>query len=105
MCDGMLLACAAVGDGRPIVLMLCFGGFGDVLAAVPAFRAIAAAFRNFRRILATSADHAPLALGAGLADDVLPIRSLRPVPWPLYRPAIAVDLRGRDCESARWLLA
>lgn len=92
-------------DGRPILLMLRARGLGDLLTAVPALRALAAAFPTHRRVLATTAPLAPLALRAGFADEIVPMQRLAPIAWRQHPPAIAVNLHDRGSDSHRVLLA
>jgi ADP-heptose:LPS heptosyltransferase len=56
---------------RPALVVLRALGLGDLLTAVPALRALAAAFPEHRRVLATPAALAPLAALTGAVDEVV----------------------------------
>lgn len=89
---------------RPALLVLRALGLGDLMTALPALRALAAAFPGHRRVLACPRALAPLALHAGAADEVLaaaPLAHLCAAP----APDVAVNLHGRGPESHRVLLA
>jgi ADP-heptose:LPS heptosyltransferase len=91
---------------RPRVLVTLRAlGLGDLLTAVPAQRALADAFADHHRVLATPGPLAPLALHAGLADEVVPTAALGPLERRLDRPAVAVNLHGCGPESHRVLAA
>lgn len=87
----------------PVLVTLRALGLGDLLTAVPAHRALANAFADHHRVLATPGPLAPLALHAGLADEVVPTAGLGPLDRRLDRPAVAVNLHGRGPESHRVL--
>jgi ADP-heptose:LPS heptosyltransferase len=88
-----------------ILLVLRALGLGDLLAGVPAYRALARHFPGHRRVLAAPAALAPLAVGAGLFDAVAPAARLgAPARLP-RRPDVAVNLHGKGPESHRMLLA
>jgi len=89
---------------RPSLLVLRALGLGDLLTAVPALRALAAAFPGHRRVLALPAPLAPLARLTGAVDAVLPAAPLAPLRLA-GRPDVAVNLHGRGPESHRVLLA
>ncbi|HVL28023.1 MAG TPA: glycosyltransferase family 9 protein [Acidimicrobiales bacterium] len=89
---------------QPVVLVLRALGLGDLLAALPALRALGDAFPGHRRLLVTDPALAPLVRLAGAAHHVVPSRDLRPLPGPL-RPDVAVNLHGRGPESSRLLAA
>jgi ADP-heptose:LPS heptosyltransferase len=93
------------GTGRLVVLTLRALGLGDFLTAIPAFRAVARAFPDHRRIAAIPEPLAPLALHTGAAEEVLPHEGLRPLPSTVRPPKVAVNLHGRGPESHRVLLA
>ena len=80
-------------------------GLGDLLTGLPALRALAAAFPDHHRVLATTAPVAPLAWHAGAADEVLVTEPLEPVGWIGPPPDVAVNLHGRGPQSHRALLA
>ena len=80
-------------------------GLGDLLTGLPALRALAAAFPDHHRVLATTAPVAPLARHAGAADEILVTDPLKPVEWIGPPPDVAVNLHGRGPQSHRALLA
>lgn len=85
---------------RPAALILCAPGLGDLLAAVPALRALARALPDHERVLAIPAPLGPLALHTRTIDHVL---CVPPPPTTLSTggppPDIAVNLRGHDPAS------
>ena len=80
-------------------------GLGDLLTGLPALRALADAFPDHHRVLATTAAVAPLARHAGVADRVLVTEPLAGVGWAGPPPDVAVNLHGRGPQSHRALLA
>jgi ADP-heptose:LPS heptosyltransferase len=80
-------------------------GLGDLLTALPALRALAEAFPDRHRILATTPAVAPLAWHAGVANEVLPTPPLAPLSWTGPNPDVAVNFHGRGPQSHRVLLA
>ena len=52
-------------------------GLGDLLTALPALRALAAAFPGHRRLLAAPPALAPLAVLSGAVHDIVPAAPLR----------------------------
>ncbi|HET9691289.1 MAG TPA: glycosyltransferase family 9 protein [Acidimicrobiales bacterium] len=90
---------------RPLLVALRPLGLGDHLTGLPALRALADAFPDHRRVLATSAAMVPLARHTGAVDAVTPAQPLAPLDPALTRPDVAVDLHGRGPASQRVLLA
>jgi ADP-heptose:LPS heptosyltransferase len=87
------------------VLALRALGIGDLATAVPALRALRAAFPTRRIVLAAPAWLAPLAELTGAVDRLVPVAGLDTDPADLPAPWIAVNLHGRGPESHRLLAA
>lgn len=87
------------GVSRPVALILRALGLGDLLAGVPALRALARALPDHERVLALPAPLAPLALHTRTVDRVLCAEPLAPLDWREGPPDIAVNLHGRGPQS------
>jgi len=87
------------GTARPpVLLVLRATGLGGFLTAVPAYRALADAFPDHRRILAAPAPLRSIARLSGFFDDVLPVKPLVRLP-DMRRPDMAVNLQDGTPES------
>ncbi|MCK7624365.1 glycosyltransferase family 9 protein [Streptomyces sp. RS10V-4] len=92
------------GGGAPRLLVLRALGLGDLLAAVPALRALRAGHPGHRLVLAAPGRFAEAARATGAVDALLPTRAAgREVPrrldWTGPPPDVAVDLHGNGPES------
>ncbi|GAA4128763.1 glycosyltransferase family 9 protein [Streptomyces tunisiensis] len=94
----------------PRVLVLRALGLGDLLAGVPALRALRRGFPGHEIVLAAPAGLAPVAEATGAVDRLLPASAPgRAVPrtlgWTGPPPDVAVDLHGNGPPSHRLLQA
>jgi ADP-heptose:LPS heptosyltransferase len=90
---------------RPRAVALRAIGLGDLLAGVPALRALRRALPDHELVLAAPAPLEPLVRLAGAVDRLLPTDELAPVPWTGPPPDVAVDLHGNGPASMRLLEA
>ncbi|UMG93648.1 glycosyltransferase family 9 protein [Nocardioides sp. TF02-7] len=89
----------------PTAVALRALGLGDLLAGVPALRALRRGLPDHEVVLAMPAGLAPLAELAGVCDRVVPTVGLEGVPWTGPPPDVAVDLHGNGPASKAPLLA
>jgi ADP-heptose:LPS heptosyltransferase len=93
------------GDDRPLLVVLRALKLGDLLAAVPALRALARHFPEHHRVLAAPAWLAPLARHTGTVDEVVDIEPLAFLAPRLHGADVAVNLHGRGPQSTALLEA
>ncbi|RIK93879.1 MAG: glycosyl transferase [Proteobacteria bacterium] len=89
----------------PTLVVLRALGLGDFLTAIPAYRGLAAAFPDHRRLLAAPVSLAPLLPFVGAFHGLVATHPLGAVPHAVGEPDVAVNLHGRGPESHRTLLA
>ncbi|WP_345593240.1 glycosyltransferase family 9 protein [Streptomyces marokkonensis] len=99
---------AGGGGARPRLLVLRALGLGDLLAGVPALRALRRAYPGHELVLAAPAELAPLVAATDAVDRLLPAAGPgRAVPrtldWTGPPPDVAVDLHGNGPPSHRLL--
>jgi ADP-heptose:LPS heptosyltransferase len=86
------------------ILVLRALGLGDLLTAVPALRALRAAYPRDELALACPRWLHELVQLWELADTPVDVGPLQPIPRPFRRPGVAVNLHGRGPESTQLLL-
>ena len=81
-------------------------GLGDALTALPALRALVAAFPEYRQLIAMPRPLEPLLRLAELPFELVHAQGLEaPLPAGLRNPHVAVNLHGRGPQSHRVLAA
>lgn len=93
------------GSAPGLVVSLRALGLGDLLAGIPALRAVRAAHPRARHVLAAPAALAPLALLSGAVDEVADTAPLAPLAPGLHHADLLVNLHGRGPQSHRVALA
>ncbi|HEX7277454.1 MAG TPA: hypothetical protein VF244_08785, partial [Acidimicrobiales bacterium] len=91
--------------GRTVLILRALG-IGDLLTAVPALRAIAGAYPDHHRVLATQPKLTGLAVALGAVDEVVDAGTYLGR-WPAVRPApeVCVNLHSASPTTYRLLLA
>jgi ADP-heptose:LPS heptosyltransferase len=95
----------AVTSARPRLVVLRALKLGDFLAAVPALRALARAFPDHERTLATPAWLEPLARHVGVVDRLIDTPELGRLQPSLEGADVAVNLHGAGPQSTAILAA
>lgn len=90
---------------RPLLLILRALKLGDYLTAVPALRALGAAFPDHRRVLLAPDWLEPLASHVRPSDEFRAHSGLLPIPADLFGADVSVDLHGAGPGSQPLLLA
>ncbi|MEV4825227.1 glycosyltransferase family 9 protein [Micromonospora sp. NPDC049274] len=88
-----------------MILVLRALGVGDLVTAVPALRALRAAYPSRELALAAPAGLAPLVDLVGGVDRLVDTAGLDGPSWPGPAPQVAVNLHGRGPQSHRLLAA
>ncbi|WP_406076424.1 glycosyltransferase family 9 protein [Micromonospora sp. NBC_00858] len=88
-----------------MILVLRALGVGDLVTAVPALRALRAAYPDRELALAAPAWLAPLVDLVGGVDHLVDTAGLDRPAWPGPAPEVAVNLHGRGPQSHRLLAA
>jgi ADP-heptose:LPS heptosyltransferase len=87
------------GTRRPRALLLRQLGLGDLLAGVPALRAVRRGLPDHEVLLAAPEALRPLVELTGAVDTLVPTGELEPVPWTGPPPEVAIDLHGSGPAS------
>ncbi|MFI9819490.1 glycosyltransferase family 9 protein [Streptomyces sp. NPDC052013] len=108
MTAGDRRAATTAADARPRLLVLRALGLGDLLAGVPALRALRRGFPGHELVLAAPGALRDVAAASGAVDRVLhasaPGRAVPPaLDWSGPPPDVAVDLHGNGPPSHRLL--